>query len=88
RRRDDPATADTGVGPPPVVDAGAHEFQAPCTGDANGDQMIGLADIAAVIQFWGTQVTPAGIGPDVDGSGMVGLGDIAIVIQHWAEVCL
>ncbi len=27
RRTDDPATPDTGLGPPPVIDMGAHEFQ-------------------------------------------------------------
>ncbi len=31
---DDPATPDTGVGPPPVVDMGAYEYQADC--NANG----------------------------------------------------
>ena len=29
RFRDDPETVDTGVGPPPIVDMGAYEFNRP-----------------------------------------------------------
>ncbi|MCC6660488.1 MAG: right-handed parallel beta-helix repeat-containing protein [Phycisphaerales bacterium] len=45
RRLDDPATPDTGVGPPPVVDIGAYEFQpATCYPDCNGDGVLNLSD--------------------------------------------
>ncbi|HVZ94305.1 MAG TPA: right-handed parallel beta-helix repeat-containing protein [Phycisphaerales bacterium] len=87
RRRDDPATVDTGVGAPPVVDAGAYEFVVKCAGDANGDAAIGLADIAAVIQGWGAGAGDVCRCVDLDGSGTIGLGDIAAVIQNWGGSC-
>lgn len=57
-----------------------------CPGDADGDGMVGLPDIAAVINDWG-QMVPPGTGADLDGSGDVGLGDLAVVINNWAAVC-
>lgn len=57
-----------------------------CPGDADGDSMVGLSDIAAIVTAWGTMVPP-GTGADLDGSGDVGLGDIAVVIQNWGTVC-
>jgi predicted outer membrane repeat protein len=41
RRWDDPATPDTGVGPPPIVDMGAYEFGSSPSMDSDGD---GLPD--------------------------------------------
>ncbi len=63
------------------------EFLPPaCPGDADGDNMVGLSDIAAIVTAWGMTVPP-GTGPDLDGSGDVGLGDIAVVVQNWGTVC-
>lgn len=58
-----------------------------CTGDVNGDNMVGLADVAGLIARWAETVPPAPVAADQDGNGMIGLGDIAVVIQHWASVC-
>lgn len=63
------------------------EFTPPaCPGDADGDGMIGLSDIASVINCWGM---PASCDPaaDLDGSGDVGLGDLAEVIKNWDASC-
>lgn len=57
-----------------------------CPGDADGDGMVGLSDIAAISNAWGQLTTP-GLPPDLDGNGAVGLGDIAAVIQNWATTC-
>lgn len=57
-----------------------------CPGDANGDGMVGLPDIAAVINDWGLMVPP-GTGANLDGSGNLGLSDLAEVIQNWGTVC-
>ncbi|HVZ94614.1 MAG TPA: PKD domain-containing protein, partial [Phycisphaerales bacterium] len=57
-----------------------------CPGDANGDGIIGLADIAVLIQHWTQSVLP-GTNGDVSGNGSVGLDDVAIVIQHWNQSC-
>lgn len=54
-----------------------------CPGDANGDGMVGLEDIALLIQQWGT----AGPEGDLDQDGLVDLPDVAIVIMHWGETC-
>lgn len=54
-----------------------------CPGDADGDLMVGLGDIAQVISEWGT----AGPQADLDMDGMVGLSDLAIVIENWGSVC-
>lgn len=67
--------------------ADACETQAPCPGDANGDRMVGLADIAVITQNWARTVPPAPAGADQDRNGSVGLGDIAVVTSHWGTVC-
>lgn len=60
-------------------------MQAPCPGDANGDRMVGIADLAIMIQQWAQ--SGAGLPGDVDGNGMVGLSDVALAIQNWGSVC-
>ncbi len=45
RRVDDPVTPDTGAGPPPVIDIGAHEFQVEsCYPDCTADGSLTIAD--------------------------------------------
>lgn len=57
-----------------------------CPGDADGDGMVGLGDLALMIQNWDTAV-PAGTQGDLDQDGFVGLSDLAIAIQNWDSVC-
>lgn len=57
-----------------------------CPGDADGDQMVGLPDVAAIINLWG-QTVPLGTSADLDGDGTVGLGDLAAVINAWNTSC-
>lgn len=57
-----------------------------CPGDADGDGMVGLPDIAVINNAWG-QAVPPGVPPDLDGNGSVGLGDLAAVINRWATTC-
>lgn len=54
-----------------------------CPGDANGDQLVDLADVAIIIDNWET----AGPMGDLDQSGTVDLADVAIVINNWAANC-
>ncbi len=54
-----------------------------CPGDANGDNMVGLSDIAVVTSNWGT-AGPAG---DLNGDGSVGLADIAVITSNWGNTC-
>lgn len=53
---DDPATTDTGVGFPEVIDLGAFEFGSKlpgCTADSNGDGIVDVSDLVNVILQWG-----------------------------------
>ncbi len=60
RFTDDPVTADTGTGTPPIVDMGAYERYEFCgseayphrPGDANQDCRFDLADIAIIALQW------------------------------------
>ena len=59
------------------------EVQAPCPGDATGDESVDFADLNLVLDQWAT-VGPEG---DVDGSGLVDFGDLNEVLDHWGDVC-
>ncbi|HVZ93265.1 MAG TPA: hypothetical protein VG797_02030, partial [Phycisphaerales bacterium] len=58
-----------------------------CPGDIDGNNAVGLSDIAILIQNWSLSVPPAPAGADLDGNHSIGLGDVAVVVQHWGEVC-
>lgn len=55
-----------------------------CPGDADGDQLVGLSDIAVVIQNWGAPSATLG---DLDADGVVGLSDISVVNMNWNADC-
>ncbi|HVZ93985.1 MAG TPA: hypothetical protein VG797_05705 [Phycisphaerales bacterium] len=57
-----------------------------CPGDIDGDQGVGLSDIAAIIQCWGEE-DHCNHAADQDGSHEIGLGDIAVVVQNWGASC-
>lgn len=54
-----------------------------CPGDTNGDLIIDVNDILAIIDTWGCQGCPE----DVDGSGEVEVNDILLVLSVWGESC-
>lgn len=54
----------------------------PVPGDVDGDGLVGLSDLLAVLAAWG----PCGAGAcpaDLDGDGIVGLGDLLEVLAAW-----
>lgn len=57
-----------------------------CPGDANGDGVVNLADIALITTNW-TAAVPPGTSGDLSGNGVIGLEDLAIVIQNWGTSC-
>lgn len=57
-----------------------------CPGDADFDGVVGLGDIAVLVQNWTFVVVPGTQG-DLSFNGTVGLEDIAIIIGNWTLVC-
>lgn len=57
-----------------------------CPGDADGDGMVGLSDVASIVNCFGQA---AGCNPDadLDDSGSINLADLAQVINAWGAVC-
>lgn len=60
-----------------------------CAGDADGDGVAGLSDLAMFITYWNELVIYAADAAaiDLDRDGVIGLGDLAITIANWGEVC-
>ena len=71
--------------------AGSHKALAPsfgsalAAGDANGDSMVDVNDILAVISVWGQLCD--GCTEDLDGSGDIGVDDLLQVISNWNQDC-
>lgn len=57
-----------------------------CFGDADGDGMVGFADITAVLAAWGDTGDPF-IPGDADGNGIVDFGDITAVLATFGNDC-
>ena len=51
----------------------------PCDADINGDGMVGVNDVLAVIDQWGVAGGPS----DVNGDGIVDVGDLLEVVGTW-----
>ena len=83
RFRDDPKTRDTGSGAAPIVDMGALEHQPPCDADVDGDGVVDVDDLVAVILAWGPCGVPEGCAEDIDQSGFVDVDDLVAVILGW-----
>ena len=52
---------------------------ASCTGDADGDGMVGVSDILIVIDMWGQ----SGGAGDINGDGTVDVGDLLSIVDAW-----
>jgi len=81
----DPATEDTGLGDPPIVDMGAYEYQGTsCTGDLDGDGDTDHSDLGVLLADWGC----VGSGPedcpgDLDGDFDTDHSDLGILLADW-----
>lgn len=57
----------------------------PSNGDINCDGVVGVIDLLAVINLWGTCPTPpAGCPGDVNADGTVNVSDLLLVINSWS----
>lgn len=56
----------------------------PIPGDTNGDGVVNVADLLAVISAWGPcPAPPASCPADMNGDGVVNVADLLIVITNW-----
>jgi hypothetical protein len=80
----DTGRADTGFGPPPVVDMGAYEFQGTSC-DLNGDGSVGVNDFLLLLSAWGDcpDPCPPSCPADFDGDCTVGVTDFLILLANW-----
>jgi hypothetical protein len=89
RFADRQGTTDTGVADPPdypyVVDMGAYEYQ--CTGDLDGDGLVGLADLAALLANYGATTGAVYTDGDLDADGDVDLADLAALLAGYGTAC-
>jgi len=78
---DDPGSADSGVGPGPIVDRGAHEFGAiSCRADVSGDGTVGFDDVLEALAAWGDC---GGCAADQDCDGLVSFDDLLAILAAW-----
>ena len=80
-----PAVADTGVGPAPVVDIGAFEFQNPatCRADFNGAGGVTVQDVFDFLTAW----FAAAPGADFNGAGGITVQDVFDFLTAWFAGC-
>ena len=52
----------------------------PCDADCDGDGMVGVNDLLAIIDGWGTNA-----GCDVNGDGTIDVLDLLVVVGNWGE---
>ena len=56
----------------------------PIPGDTNGDGVVNVTDLLAVIAAWGPCPAPPATCPaDLNGDGLVNVADLLIVITNW-----
>jgi parallel beta-helix repeat protein len=80
---DDTGVPDTGVGPAPIIDMGAHEFQGvspppcPCVGDIDGDCDTDVFDFSALAANFGSGPGASRAQGDLTGDGFVDVFDFS-----------
>ncbi len=58
-----------------------------CPGDVDGDRMVGLSDIAGIVNCWAMPPVGACASADLDSSDDIGLSDLAVIVTNWATTC-
>lgn len=80
---DDPDTADTGVGPAPVVDMGALEFQGGCPADIDGDGDADVNDFFLYLDLFAAGDARA----DITGDGEIDVNDFFAYLDLFVQGC-
>jgi hypothetical protein len=86
---DDPNTADTGNGIPPIVDMGAYEFRCryAIIGDLNNDCKVDFYDLKIMAENWLESGPTADIVPPPSGDSRVNFKDFAALAENWLIDC-
>ncbi len=83
---DDPSTSDSGVGPAPVVDMGAYEFQAPpidCAADLTGDGVLDFFDVQEFLNLFAANDPAA----DFTNDGVFDFFDVQEFLNLYSAGC-
>ncbi|MBX3321640.1 MAG: hypothetical protein KF757_01480 [Phycisphaeraceae bacterium] len=83
---DDPATPDTGIGEPPIIDMGAFEYHpAPweCPPDLNDDGVLDVFDVEVMLGLYSAH----DLGADFNGDGILDFFDILRYLQMFSDGC-
>jgi hypothetical protein len=61
----------------------------PCPGDADGDRVVGNADLQAVLDAWASDQADPNYNPDADFTldGTIDNADLQVVLDNWAVIC-
>lgn len=59
----------------------------PCPGDANGDHVVDLADLSALLGHYGVGSGASRADGDLDGDGDVDLADLSALLAHFGGAC-
>ena len=54
----------------------------PCDADIDNDNIVGIADLLAVVDAWGICI---GCSADIDGDSLVGITDLLAVVSAWGD---
>lgn len=80
---DDPETDDTGIGPAPIVDMGAYEFQVGCTADFDNDGDLDSEDFFAFLDAFAN----GDLSADIDGDGDLDAEDFFAYLDLFVLGC-
>ncbi len=88
RITNDPEAEDVGDAGafPAVIDMGAIERPVPPCGDVDGDGIVDISDLNAMLVAWQEDVAP-GTNGDVTGDGTVDLDDLNVLLANWNLPC-
>jgi hypothetical protein len=63
------------------------QTQAPCPGDADGDNQVNFTDLNAVLSAFGQSGAPGFSGADLNNDGVVNFADLNAVLSAFGTAC-
>ena len=68
------------LGTPDIDNNGIPDVCENCFGDINGDQILNITDILAIIDSWGVC---EGCTADINADGLVNITDLLFIVGNW-----